>query len=151
MIKSCAAFYAALHLEYFVKVNLQLYLASAFTFSIFFYMNHLISYCSNVWTFLLTCKFDAFCNYTVVLKLYVCRVPYSYIAPDLFYYLDWSCLLEAAFGDLILSLINRSMKLIGKKKNLEFTSSQDFKVCVIVCNRHSPIIKWKNYATHKHY
>ena len=59
-----------------------------------------------------------FATILLFLKLYVCRVPYSYIAPDLFYYLDWSCLLEAAFGDLILSLINRSMKLIGKKKIL---------------------------------
>ena len=37
-----------IHLEYFVKVNLQLYLASVFTFSILFYMNHfLLPECLN--------------------------------------------------------------------------------------------------------
>ena len=73
--------------KYFVKVNLQLYLASAFTFSIFFYMNHLISYCPNVWTFLLTCKFDAFCNYTVVFEA-LC------MPSSLFLHSPWSILLS---------------------------------------------------------
>ena len=60
------------------------------------------------------------------MKLYICRVSYSYIIPDLFYYLHSSCLLESlnswllplgypdfgavAFGDLILSLVYRRMK-----------------------------------------
>ena len=42
-----------IHLEYFVKVNLQLYLASVFTFSILFYMNHfLLPECLNFLFFL---------------------------------------------------------------------------------------------------
>ena len=49
--------------KYFVKVNLQLYLAPASP-SLFSFI-WIISYCPNVWIFLLTCKFDVFCNYTI--------------------------------------------------------------------------------------
>ena len=50
-------------LKYFVRVNLQLYLAPASP-SLFSFI-WIISYCPNVWIFLLTCKFDVFCNYTI--------------------------------------------------------------------------------------
>lgn len=38
-------------------------------------------------------------------------------------------------------------KIIIGKKILVLTSSQDFQVCVIVCNRHSPKVNGKNPVT----
>ena len=87
----------------------------------------IISYCPNVWIFLLTCKVDVFCNYTVDYEA-LCMPSFLFLHhPNLFYYLDSSCLLKSLnywllslgyldfgaiwwFNSLSLSLINRSMK-----------------------------------------
>ena len=85
----------------------------------------IISYCPNVWIFLLTCKVDVFCNYTVDYEA-LCMPSFLFLHhPNLFYYLDASCLLKSLnywllslgyldFGAIwwfnSLSLIYRSMK-----------------------------------------
>ena len=110
--------------KYFVIVNLQLYLAAAFTFSILFlYELFPTTRMSKFFYWLL--KLMCFATILLIMKLYVCQVSYSYIIPDLFYYLDSSCLLESLhfwllslgyldFGAIwwfnSLSLIYRSMK-----------------------------------------
>ena len=55
----------------------------------------IISYCPNVWIFLLTCKVDVFCNYTVDYEA-LCMPSFLFLHhPNLFYYLDSSCLLKS--------------------------------------------------------
>ena len=80
--------------KYFVIVNLQLYLAAAFTFSILF-LYELFPTARMSEFFYWLVNLMCFATILLIMKLYVCRVSYSYIIPDLFYYLHSSFLLES--------------------------------------------------------
>ena len=94
IIKSCAAFYAALHFKIFFQSESPT-LSCPCLHLLKFLLYELFPTARMSEFFYSLVKLMCFATMLLIMNLYVCWVSYSYIILDLFYYLDSSCLLQS--------------------------------------------------------